>query len=86
MAIGSTLVDDDMQTIVMTEMLQATARFLPNGQPIDPGDEHRRVFLDKGIIESRSRKPGDGLRTLRATIVQYVAGFHLGARSRQKVP
>lgn len=64
-----------MQTIVMIEMLRATAKFEPNGRPIDLDDEQYRVFLREKKV-SQGRKSGRALCILGTALVQFVSGVH----------
>ena len=74
-----------MQTIIMTEMLRATAKFQPNGQPIDSADGHRRALLEMKTQERQANASRKVLRTLRAKLVQIVAVFHFHNRTHHEV-
>ena len=74
-----------MQTIIMTEMLRATATFRPDGLPVDPEREHRMAFH-----AHRNRKGQSGACrkiwcALRAKLVQITAALHFDYRTQNDV-
>ena len=74
-----------MQTIIMTEMLRATAKFQPNGQPTDPEDGYRRAFLDRRNQERQSNVLRNIWRNLRSKLARILAAFHFRNRTQHEV-
>lgn len=75
-----------MQAVFMTEMLQATATFRPNGRPVDPEREHRIAFRDQMDQKGKSGTWRKKIwRTLRAKLVQITAALYFDYRTQDHV-
>jgi hypothetical protein len=80
----STLVENDMQTMIITDMMQTTVKFQPNGLPIDPEDGHRRAFLAERN-QKRANARSKVWRTHKAKLAQILAGLHLNNHTQKEI-
>lgn len=66
-----------MQALIMTETLQATATFRPDGRPVDPEREHQIAFRNQRDQKGKSGACGKEIWcAVRAKLMQITAAFH----------
>ena len=74
-----------MQTLLMTEMLRATAEFKPNGQPTDPARVHLTVLREQRRLDRQERKPGWTTGPIMKKFAKVLEAFHIRTHTPKEV-
>ena len=66
-----------MQPLLMTELLRASAKFKPDGAPMDPARAHLRELREKMKLEAKLRKPISGRGQMQKKLSGLLTALHL---------